>query len=77
MNICNYLDSIINAHFIKSGTYPEVLQLSDASVKKLEFELSDICKNTLEESYGFWRDFKTCERLNNYRGILLQIIEGS
>ena len=77
MNICNYLDSIINSQFINIGTYPDTFQLADSSVKKLELELTDICKNMSEEYYGFWRDFKTCGRLNNYRGIPIQIIEGS
>lgn len=73
MKVCDYLDSVIDFEIVKTGTYPEKLQLSEKSIRKLEQELETIQTNT-EERYSSWWDIKTNDLLNNYKGIPIEVV---
>lgn len=70
--ILNYFDEQIERHYKINGGYPEKLEVSSLALDKIEKAIENHSP-TLDDC---WVDFKTNGRLNNYKGIPIEIKEG-
>ena len=74
MDMLSYLDGLINTSFVNTGSYPEFISFSLSSVKKLEEKLQALY-NPQNDTYTYWKDFKTNGVLDNYKGIPIKLID--